>query len=157
MNINATLLAQILVFAGLIWVTMEYIWPVLLAAMDKREKTIADGLAAAEQGKKSLAEAERKSEEYIEEARKKATAFVDNAQKRGDEIISKAKLDANTEMKRIVDSGREELKREYAKAKEELRTEMSGIIITGVEKVLDAEIDEGEHERIIKSVVDSIH
>ncbi|MGV0005349.1 MAG: F0F1 ATP synthase subunit B [Candidatus Porifericomitaceae bacterium WSBS_2022_MAG_OTU9] len=157
MNINATLLAQALVFAGLIWVTMEYIWPILLAAMDKREKTIADGLAAAEKGKEFLAEAEKKAEAHIEEARQKASAFIDKAQTRADDIVNKAKQDAKVEMDRIIDSGKIELKREYAKAREELRAEMSGIIITGVEKVLDAELDEIEHERVIKSVIDSIH
>ena len=54
MNINFTLFAQAIVFAAFIGFTVKFIWPHLLSAIETRQKTIADGLAAAEQGKRAL-------------------------------------------------------------------------------------------------------
>ena len=54
MNINATLLGQMLVFVVLIWFSWKFIWPPLMKAVEDRQKKIADGLAAAERGQKEL-------------------------------------------------------------------------------------------------------
>ena len=157
MNINATLLAQMLVFAALIWITMKYIWPVLMAAMDQREKTIADGLAAAEQGNEHLQQAEKDAAQMLSDARKKAETILERAQKQGDELVGQAKHEAEAEASRIAEEGRNQIEREYAQAKEKLHQEVSGLIITGVESVLDTEIDEKEHARILKSAMKTIH
>ena len=48
MNINATLIVQIVVFLGLWWFTARYVWPPITKALDERSQKIADGLAAAD-------------------------------------------------------------------------------------------------------------
>ena len=157
MNINATLLAQMLVFATLIWVTMKYIWPVLMAAMDEREKTIADGLAAGEQGKKNLEKAQEEAAQILSEARKKAETIVERARKQGEDMVNQAEAKAAAEVSRITEEGKSQMEREYAKAREKLHQELSGLIVTGVENVLETEIDEKEHARILKSAMKTIH
>ena len=47
MNINLTLIAQLVSFAVFVWFTMKFVWPPLVKSMDERKAKIADGLAAA--------------------------------------------------------------------------------------------------------------
>src|SRR5688572_7347096 len=97
MNINLTLFAQALVFAGLIWFTIKFIWPPLLAAIEARQKQIADGLAAGEQGRKSLEVSTRQAEEAVKEARARATDILSQAEKRAAQLIDEAKGAAKDE------------------------------------------------------------
>ena len=101
MNINATLIAQALAFAGLIWIIATKIWPPLLAAIEERQQKIAEGLAAADRSKKDLAQAEEKVNEVLREARAKANEIIAQAEARRAQIIDLAKDEAITEAKRI--------------------------------------------------------
>lgn len=157
MSINATLLVQAGVFLVLIWITMETIWPLLLGAIEKREKTIADGLAAAAKGQRDLEEAEQKSEELVSGGRQEAARIVARAQQRHDEIVNAAKDDADTEAGRILATARADIERERSQVREALRKEVSACVVSGVEKVLGAQVDEKQHARLLKSVADSLH
>ena len=79
MNINFSLIAQAVAFALFIWFTIKFVWPPLLAAIEARQKQIADGLAAGEQGRKSLEASTRQAEEAIKEARSRAADIVAQA------------------------------------------------------------------------------
>ena len=97
MNLNATLFAQIVVFFVLAWFTMQFVWPPIVKALDERAKKIADGLAAAEQGKKDLELASQRSAEAIKEGRVKAAELIANAEKRANQVIEEAKKTAQAE------------------------------------------------------------
>ena len=104
MDINATLLGHVIWFAVFIWITMKYIWPPLQNAMEERRKEIAEGLAAAEQGRKDLEDAEKKSEAVIAEARANAADIIGQAEKRGSEVVEEAKNTANSEAERLIEN-----------------------------------------------------
>ena len=87
MDINATLLGQMLVFGILIWFSWKFIWPPLVKAVEDRQKKIADGLAAAERGQKELHQASGEAAGIVNEAREKALKIVDQANRRSNEII----------------------------------------------------------------------
>ena len=77
------------VFALLVWFTMSYLWPMIRQAMEEREKRIADGLAAAEQGQGSLLKAGIRADEIVEEARVKARDIVEQAGSQANDIVSR--------------------------------------------------------------------
>lgn len=52
MNINATILGQTIAFIIFVWFCMKFVWPPLMAAIEKRQKEIADGMASADRAKK---------------------------------------------------------------------------------------------------------
>ena len=83
MDITVTLIIQMLVFMIFVWVVMKFIWPIILGAMNEREKKIAAGLAAAEQGQKDLSEAKSRADDVIKEARTRALAIESQAQHAG--------------------------------------------------------------------------
>jgi F-type H+-transporting ATPase subunit b len=145
MNINFTLIAQAITFAIFIWFTVKFVWPPLLNAIEKRQKEIADGLAAANEGKMSLEVASKKNAEALEQTKQKSSEILGQAEKRAAQIIDDAKVAANTEAERIKSSAQSEIEQEINRAKEDLRGQISNLAIAGAEKILEKEIDQKTH------------
>ncbi len=145
MSINATLLAQMVVFALLIWFTMSFVWPMLLKQMQLRETRIADGLAAADKGQRSLEDAELKTSEMLHEGRDKAQEFVAQAQKRSDDIVEDAKAKAREEGERLIVLARSQIEQERNLARDELRGEVAALAIKGAEQILLREVNAQIH------------
>jgi F-type H+-transporting ATPase subunit b len=109
MNINFTLVAQAIAFAVLIWFTVKFVWPPLLKAIETRQKEIADGLAAAQEGRSALEVAAKKSEAALTEAKQKASEIIGQAEKRASQIIEEAKNNAKVEGDRIIAGAKAEM------------------------------------------------
>ena len=124
MNLNATLFAQLIVFFILAWLTMTYVWPPIVKALDERAKKIADGLAAAERGKQDLELATKRSTEALREGKEKGAELIANAEKRAAQVIEEAKLTAKAEADRIVAGAKAEIDQEAVRAKEQLREQV---------------------------------
>lgn len=149
MNITLTIIAQALSFAILIWFTAKFVWPPLLAAIESRQKTIADGLADAERAKHGLDMAAKRSADILREAKDKAGEIVANGEKRASEIVEQAKAQAKVEGDRIVAGAKAEVEQEVFRAKEQLRTQVSAIALAGAGKILGREIDAKAHNDLL--------
>ncbi len=152
MNINFTLIAQAIAFAVLIWFTVKFVWPPLLKAIETRQKEIADGLAAAHEGRNALEVAAKKSEVTLTEAKQKASEIIAQAEKRGSQIVEEAKGNAKTEGERIVANAKSEIDQEVNRAKEGLRAQVSALAIAGAEKILRKEIDAKAHSEMLSHI-----
>jgi len=141
MNFNLTLIAQAITFAILVLVIVKFVWPPLLNAIETRQKEIADGLAAAQEGRSALDVAAKKSEVTLNEAKQKASEIVVQAEKRASQIIEEAKGLAKAEGERIIAGAKAEIDQEVNRAKEGLRAQVSVLAIAGAEKILRKEID----------------
>jgi F-type H+-transporting ATPase subunit b len=144
-----TLISQAVAFAIFTWVVVRFIWPPLMRAVDERQKTIAEGLAAAEAGKKSLEQAGVRAEEEVNKARLKANQIVDQANKRSNEMIDEAKGTAVKEGQRIVADARQETQMESNRAREQLRKEVAALAVAGAGKLLGREIDAKAHADLL--------
>lgn len=156
MNINATLLGQAITFAILIWFTMKFVWPPLMAAMAERAKTIADGLAAAERGKHDLELAEKRAAEILRLGKEKASEIIAASEKRATEIVEEAKANAKTEGDRILVAAKADIDQEVFRAKEQLRTQVSAVALAGAGKILGREIDAKAHNDLLDKLVAEI-
>src|SRR5215471_14658258 len=107
-----------IVFALLVWAVMKWLWPVILSAMDERQRKIAQGLAAAEEGERELAEARGKADTIIREARERANQIIDHAQHRANELIEQAKGTASSEGARIIAAAHQQIELDTARARE---------------------------------------
>ena len=145
MNINATLLAQTIMFALFVWFCMKFVWTPIMAALEQRRKQIADGLADAERAKHDLELASKRSAEILREAKEKAGEIMSNGEKRASEIIEEAKTQAKTE-----------IDQEVFRAKEQLRTQVSAIALAGAGKILGREIDAKAHNDLLDKLVAEI-
>ena len=153
MDINLTLLGQMGTFLVLVWVTMKYVWPPLMEAMENRRATIAEGLAASERGKKEQEEAEARAAELIKEAREQAGEIIAAAEKRGNQIVEEAKDTAKGEGERILTAARSEIDQEVNRAREGLRAQVAGLTVTGAGKILGREIDDKAHAELLDELV----
>ena len=156
MSINVTFIAQMLAFAALIWLTMKFIWPWLVKALDERHKRIADGLAAAEKGQRSLAEASVKTEEQLRAARGQAQEILDAAGKQAGQVVEQAKGTAQTEAERIKAAAHEEVEREVNRVKETLRKQVGELAVAGAAQILKREIDARAHADVLKDLAAKI-
>jgi F-type H+-transporting ATPase subunit b len=148
-NINFTLIVQMIVFAALVLGVMKWIWPPILTAMDERARKIAQGLAAAEQGEKELVEARGKADTIVREARERANQIIDHAQQRANELVEEAKGTASSEGARIVAAAQQQIELDTTRAKESLRREVAGIAVGAAAKLLGREIDARTHADLL--------
>jgi len=152
MSFNLTLIAQALVFALFIWFTVKVVWPFMLRAIETRQKTIADGLAAAEQGKKSLEVSARQADEAIKEARGRATEIVTQAEKRASQVIEEAKSTAKTEGEREKAAAKADIEQAVSRAREQLREQVAALAVAGAEKILRREVDAKAHADLLDGI-----
>ena len=149
MNINLTLIGQSLAFLVFVWFCMKFIWPLIINALEERKKNIADGLAAAEQGRKAKELAELENQEELKKVKAQAQDILASAEKRGSEIVDKAKGDAKTEGERIIASAQAEIEQEVNRARESLRGEVAVLAAAGAGQILDKEIDASAHNKML--------
>jgi F-type H+-transporting ATPase subunit b len=152
-SINATLIAQMIVFLILIWFTMKFIWPPLTKAMDDRAKRIAEGLSAAERARKELAAADVLVAEEIRKARTEAMSIIDKAHQQANQIIDKAKQDAIVEATRQKATAAADIENMTHRAREELRGQVATLAVSGAEKILKREIDANAHRALLDQLV----
>ena len=145
MNLNFTLVAQAITFALFIWFSVKFVWPPLLRAIEARQKTIADGLAEAERGRSSLADAQKQTETLLKEARARAQEIVAAAEKAASQRVEDSKLQAKTEGERIVAAAHASIQQEVQSAKQQLREQVAQLAVSGAEKILRREVDARAH------------
>ena len=149
MNLNLTLIAQALAFAGLIWLIATFVWPPLLKAIEERQQKIAEGLAAADNATRNLAQADAKVAEELKAARAKANEIIEQAHQRANQLIDAAKADAVAEGQRQRAMAEAEIEAAANRAKEDLRKQVSALAVSGAEKLLKREIDANAHKALI--------
>jgi F-type H+-transporting ATPase subunit b len=148
-NINLTLIGQMIAFICFVMFCMKYVWPPILAAMAEREKKIADGLAAADRASHDLELAKEKAVERLKEAKQEAAGIIDAANKRGIQLVEEAKASALVEADRVKTAAKAEIEQETNRAREQLRGQVATLALAGAEKVLGASIDQKAHAELV--------
>ncbi len=149
MNPNITLLGQMISFAILIWFSVKFIWPPLIQAIEERQQKIAEGLAAADNAQKNLAQADAKVAEELKAARAKANEIIEQAHQRANALIDAAKADAIAEGARQKALAEAEIIAAANRAKEDLRKQVSLLAVSGAEKLLKREINANDQKALI--------
>lgn len=152
MNFNLTFFGQTAAFIIFVWFTMKFIWPLLIGKMEQREKRIADGLEAADQGQQKFEQAERRFQELVDEGKHKAAEIIVQAQKRRDEIVEEAKGEAKIEAARILEGARGEIDQERQMARQQLREQVAALALAGAEQVLMREVDRRTHNEVLGKI-----
>jgi F-type H+-transporting ATPase subunit b len=156
MNIGLTLFAQALAFAGLIWIIATKIWPPMLNAIEERQQKIAEGLAAADNSKRALEQAQETVDGELRAARSRANEIIEQAHHRANQIIDQAKNDAIAEANRQKAVAEAEIVAAANRAKEDLRKHVSTLAVTGAEKLLRREIDANAHKALLEELAAEI-
>ena len=152
MNLNVTLFAQALSFALFIWFTVKVVWPFMLRAIETRQKTIADGLAAAEQGRRSLETSTRQADEAVRQARERAAEIIAQAERRAAQMVDEARNAAKEEGNREKAAAQAEIEQAVTRAREQLRDRVASLAVAGAEKILRREVDAKAHADLLEAI-----
>lgn len=153
---NLTLVIQILAFAAVAWLVMKFGWPPINAAIEERQKKIAEGLAASERGEKELAAAKSNATEIIKEARAQAGKIVEQANRRSNEVIEEARNIGAAESDRLISDARQEVALESSRARGQLSKEVASLAVAGASKLLGREIDAKAHADLLNQLAAEI-
>ncbi len=153
MNLNATLIGELIAFVVFVMFCMKYVWPPIIGAIEERQKTIADGLAASDRAAKDLELAQEKATAQLKEAKAQAAAIIEAAKKHEAKIVEEAADKAQAEKEKILAAGHAEIETERNRAKEELRQQVAALAVVGAEKILERSIDAAAHSDILDKLV----
>ncbi len=156
MNINLTLIIQMIVFVILVGFTMKFVWPMIIGAMEKRSRQIALGLAAADKGREELAQSEQKAEAALREARERAHQIVEQAQRRANDMIEQARTAASAESQRAVAAAQQQIELEANRVRESLRRDVARLAVETASKLLEREVDARTHADLIDKLAAQI-
>jgi F-type H+-transporting ATPase subunit b len=152
MNLNLSMVAQAVTFAAFIWFTVKFVWPPMLRAIETRQKSIADGLAAAEQGRRSLETSTRQAEDAVREARGRAAEILSQAEKRAAQMVDEARSAAKAEGGREKAAAQAEIEQALTRAREQLRDQVASLAVAGAEKILRREVDAKAHGELLEAI-----
>ena len=152
MNINLTLIGQLLAFVVFVWFTKKFVWTPIIAALNERKAKIADGLAAAERGQHEQELAKERAVEELKKAKAQAAEIINQANKRANEIVDEAKENARSEGERILAAAQADIEQETNRARESLRGKVAELAVAGAEKILRREINADAHSEVLDTV-----
>ena len=156
MDVNASLIVQILVFMVFVGLMMRFIWPPMIKALETRRKNIADGLAAAEKGQEKLELSEIKAKEALVKTKAQAAQIIEQANQRANHIIAAAKNKAREEGAQLLRLAKNDIEQEYNAARTELLKQVSDIVIAGAQKILQREVDKASNDHLIDELFSEI-
>jgi F-type H+-transporting ATPase subunit b len=148
-NINLTIIGQIIAFFFFVVFCMKYVWPPITAALEERKKKIAEGLDAADRAERDLRAAQEKAEADMQSSKEQSAAIIEQANKRASQIVDEAKEAASAEAERIKQAATADIEQEVNRAKESLRAQVATLAIAGAEKILEASVDEAAHANLV--------
>lgn len=156
MDINLTLVIQMLVFAAFVWFTMKFVWPPLSKALEERQDKIADGLAAAERGRRELELAQHRVKDELKQAKAQASEIIEKANRRAAQMVDEAKDDARLEAQKLAKVAQDQITQEVNQARSALRKEVAALAVAGAEKILKREVDESANSSLLDNLIEEI-
>ncbi|GGY56286.1 ATP synthase subunit b [Bacterioplanes sanyensis] len=156
MNMNLTVLGQLIAFAGFVWFCMKYVWPPLVSAMQERQAKIAEGLDAASRAARDLELAQSRAAEQLRESKHQAAEIIEQANKRASQIIDEAKEQSRLEGERLVAAAQADIEHEINRAREDLRKQVSELAAVGAAKILGQSVDTAAHQRLLDQLADEL-
>lgn len=152
MNLNATLIAQLVVFFILAWFTMKFVWPPVMKALDDRAKRIADGLAAADKAKADLVAVERRVQDELVKAKDVASDVRGSAEKQGATLIEEARVEAARLIAQAREAAEAEAGAAMQRARDSLREEVAALAVKGAQQILSREINAQAHAELLANL-----
>lgn len=156
MDINVTLFGEMLTFAVLVWVTMKYIWPPLIKAIEERQQKIAAGLEASERGKRELELAQTHITEQLQQAKIAASEILNRANQQANHVALEGKHALQLERTKVLAQTKLDIEQEAIKAEQVLRQHTVDLVLTTTEKILQEKVNPTTQATLIDGLIASI-
>jgi len=155
MNINATLIVEMITFLLFVLFVMLVVWPPMIRALEKRRTQIAEGIAAADQGRQALDVATKEGEKIVAEAREKAAGILRAAEQRAQVVLEEAEVNGKKAADAIIADAHHEMENQLKAAKRELYSEIAGLALKAAGQVVMEDLDDEKHHKLVNSLVKS--
>ena len=156
MNLNLTLIGQLIAFTIFVIFCMKYVWPPISGALVERQKRIAEGLDAADKAARDLESAKSQIEDELKQARTQVTELLEQAKQRSSQIVEEAQDKARAEAEKIMASAQAQIAQEAAQARESLRADVAKLAVIGAERVLGATVDQAVHRKLLAELAEEL-
>ena len=152
-NLDSSLLIQMLNFGLLLAVLWRFLYGPLLAKMEERSQAIRKSL---EEAQAARAEAQREREEHaarIRAAHAEAQAIRAAALTEAAEEQRRLVEAARAEAARLVESAKAELEQDVRRARQQLRREVSDLAIDVAERLIKKSLRDEDHRRVVEDAI----
>ena len=156
MNLNLTLVGQMISFFIFVWFCMKYVWPPVIKVMEDRQAKIAGGLRDAERAEHELKQAHRKGEDLIEEARSQAAKLIEHANKRAAQLVEEARGKAQDEAYRIKAQAELDMVQQANATREKLREQVAALAVLGAERILERQVTQDDHNQMLANLAQEL-
>jgi F-type H+-transporting ATPase subunit b len=150
MDLNATLIGQMLTFVVFILFTMKYVWPPLIKAMSDREKKIADGLAASQRGERELILAQQKAIDILQESKATAANIIHQAHSRAEHLCEEGKQQAKQQAEHLIAQAQIQIEQQFHETQRVLKNQIAELALSMAEKIVQQNLD--QHQLLNKLV-----
>lgn len=155
-NINATLIAQILNFLVLVFILAKFAYKPLCNIMEERKNKIASDLEAADKAK---TDAEAVKAEYaakLADARQEAQGIIEAARKTAQAAHDKIMADTKVEQEQVIAAAKETIELEKKKAMDDIRAQVISLSMLAAGKIVEQKLDSEEDKQMAGKIVDSL-
>lgn len=156
MDLNLTILGQIITFVMFIFFCSKYIWPPLISTIEKRQKEISDSINLAENAKKDFLKIKKESEDYLNNTKKQADLIILQANNKKEKIIQKAKEKAAKEYKKIISQAQIDINNKKRAIYLDLNKHIAKLVSNGIEKLIGNYINEEIDKKITEDLIDKL-
>lgn len=155
-NINATLIAQVINFLFLVFVLAKFAYKPLAKMMEERKNKIAGDLEAAEKAKASAEAIQKEYEDKLAAARQEAAAIIENAQKAAQAAKDKAVADTKAEQERIIADAKAAIASDKKAAMDDVRAQVVDLAMAAAGKIIGQKLGTDEDKKLAGEIVDSV-
>ncbi len=153
LELNATLVAQLLVFLVTLFVLYRAAWGPVVRALEARRARLQEGLEAAERAQRELEAAERAHRDRLEEAQRQAQAVIEQAARTGQSLREELRQRGKQEAAQLVERAQAEMVRERQGVTVELRAQVADLALLAAERVIGAALDHERHRALIEQTI----
>jgi F-type H+-transporting ATPase subunit b len=152
-QLNATLLVQVVSFVILLAVLHRFVYRPLLATLEARSTVIREQLAEAQAAREAAQRQQAEFEQRLTAAQAEAQATRERALREAAETRERLTADARQEAARLVAEARAEIEQSVRRARQELRAEVGALAIEVAERVIQKSLRDEDHRRLVQEAL----
>ena len=154
LTLNATLIAQLLIFLITLAFLYRVAWGPLLSILEARRRRIQEGVEAAEQAKRDREAAQREYQARLEEARREGQRILDRIAKEGEDLRKELEAKARQDADAVITRARAEIQQERQSAIQDLRRQVADLAVLAAGRIVGESLDKTKHRELIDRAIE---
>lgn len=146
----------LVLFLFTMWVLSKVAFPKIQEALDKRAKTIAESIEAAERQRRESDELLEEYRQRLSEAREQADDIMARARKAAETAEAEAKTAGREKGEELVAAAQREIDAATRRSLEQIRKEVADLTVLATEKVTRKSLSEEDQRRLVEEALSEV-